>query len=310
MEIKTIAISGAGTMGSGIAQIFSRRGIKVILLDLKDEFLERSRNLIKVFNENLIEVDLMTEDEDKKVFDNIIFTTDINDFKDADLIIETIVEKLEIKQSHWKELEKVAKEGAIFTTNTSGLSINAISKDIKEKDKFMGTHFFNPAHIIPLVEIIRGDETSDETVKIFEDLLIEIKKKPVVVNKDVNGFIANRLQFAMFREALYILEEGIGSAKAIDDAVRFGPGFRYPIIGPLQTADFGGLDTFYNISSYLFKDLSDNKEPQKVLVDLMEKGELGVKSKKGFYDYSNGKDREEIRRRDRKLMDMLKYINE
>lgn len=310
MQIKTIGISGAGTMGSGIAQIFSRRGINVILLDLKEEFLEKSKGLIEVFNENLIEVDLMSKEEDKTVFEHIKFTTDMADFAEADLIIETIVEKLEVKQAHWKELEAVAKEGAIFTTNTSGLSINAISQGVKNKDRFMGTHFFNPAHIIPLVEIIRGDETKDEVVDALESLLITIKKKPVVVNKDVNGFIANRLQFAMFREALYILEEGIGSPKAIDDAVRFGPGFRYPIIGPLQTADFGGLDTFNNISSYLFEDLADNKEPNKVLADLVENEDLGYKSGQGFFDYSGNIGREEIRRRDRKLMDMLKHIYE
>lgn len=169
-------------------------------------------------------------------------------------------------------------------------------------------HFWNPPHIIPLVELIRGNETSDETVNLVLELIKMIGKEPVVVKKDAPGFIGNRLQFAVFREALNIVESGIADIEDVDKAMKFGPGFRYPIIGPLETADLGGLDTFYYISSYLFNDLSDAKEPNEILKELIDKKELGVKTKKGFYDYSNGRDEEVIKKRDKMFFKMLKYI--
>lgn len=170
-------------------------------------------------------------------------------------------------------------------------------------------HFWNPPHIIPLVELIKGDETKDETIDILFELSKKIDKEPVVVKKDAPGFIGNRIQFAVFREAMHIVEEGIADIEDVDRAMKYGPGFRYPIIGPLQTADLGGLDTFYFISSYLFNDLSDAKEPQDILKKLIDKEELGTKTKKGFYDYSDGKDEETIKYRDKMFFKMLKHIH-
>lgn len=307
-EIKTVGISGAGTMGSGIAQIFARKGYKVVLSDIKEEFLEKSKELIKVFNASLIDEDLMEAKEEERVFENIEFTTSLEDFKDADLVIEAIVEKLDIKQDYWAQVESITSEDTIFATNTSGLSVNDISLKVKKKDRFIGTHFWNPAHIIPLVELIRADETSDDTVKALEELMEAIDKVSVVVLKDAYGFIGNRLQFAAFREAVNIVERGIASPEDVDKAMKYGPGFRYPLIGPLETADLGGLDTFYNISSYLFEDLADNKLPQETLEKLIESDKLGVKTKEGFYDYADGKDKEAIKERDKMLFKMLKYI--
>lgn len=308
-DIKIVGISGAGTMGSGIAQIFARKGYKVILADIKEEFLETSKHLIGVFNSSLIDEGLMSKNEEDGVFENISFTSDVKDFKEADLIIEAIVEKLEIKQNYWKEIETITRKDTIFATNTSGLSINAISEKVENQDRFIGMHFWNPAHIIPLVELIRADGTSDETVKLLEEIVADIDKESVIVQKDAPGFIGNRLQFAAFREAVNIVEQGIASPEDVDKAMKFGPGFRYPLIGPLETADLGGLDTFYNISSYLFNELADVKEPQDTLKKLIDKNELGVKSKKGFYDYANGKDEEAIKHRDKMLFEMLKNIH-
>ena len=308
-DINLIGIAGAGTMGSGIAQIFSRFGKTVIVNDIKEEYLTKSKDLIDIFNKSLIEEGLMNENEVENIFSKIKFSTDKNEFKNCDLIIECIVEKLEIKQDFWEELEGIVKKDAYFATNTSGLSINQISSKLNDKSRFIGMHFWNPAHIIPLVELIRGEETSDEMVDNLKSLLKNIGKQAVVVNRDVPGFIGNRLQFAAFREALHIVEQGIASVEDVDKAMKYGPGFRYPIIGPLETADLGGLDTFYNISSYLFKDLGDEKEVPKMLVELIENNYLGVKSKKGFYDYSNGKDEEAIKRRDKLLFEMIKHIS-
>ena len=307
-DIKVVGISGAGTMGSGIAQIFAKKGFKVVLSDIKEEFLDKSKKLIEVFNSSLLEEGLMTKEEEAKVFENIVFSTDLNDFKDADIVIEAIIEKLNIKQDYWKQVEAITRKDTIFATNTSGLSVNDISAKVEKKDRFIGTHFWNPAHIIPLVELIRADDTSDETVDLLKEVMDYIDKVSVVVLKDAYGFIGNRLQFAAFREAVNIVQRGIATPEDVDKAMKYGPGFRYPLIGPLETADLGGLDTFYNISSYLFEDLADTKAPQDILKELIDKDQLGVKSKKGFYDYSDGKDEEAIKNRDKMLFEMLKHI--
>lgn len=308
-DIKKIGIAGAGTMGSGIALIFARKGYEVILTDIADTYLEKSKKLVEIYNNNLVEEGLMTREEADKLVKIISYSTDKTDFKDADLIIEAIIEKMDIKQDFWKEVEEIAKPKAIFATNTSGLSINAISEKVINKGRFIGMHFWNPPHIIPLVELIRTINTTDETIETLKELLTVIDKESVVVQKDAPGFIGNRLQFAAFREALNIVNEGIASAEDVDKAMKYGPGFRYPIIGPLQTADFGGLDTFLYISSYLFNALSDMKQPPEVLQSLVDANKLGVKSKEGFYDYSDGKDEEAIRNRDKMFFKMLKYIH-
>lgn len=309
-DIRKIGIAGAGTMGSGMAQIFARKGYNVVVTDLKDEFLENSRRLVSIFNSSLIEEGLMTEQEAEETVKNIKYYTDKKVFSDCDIIIEAIIEKMDIKQDFWKEVEEIAKPDAIFASNTSGLSITGISKKLKDKGRFAGMHFWNPPHIIPLVELIKGDETKDETIDILFELAKKIDKEPVVVKKDAPGFIGNRLQFAVFREALNIVEQGIADIEDVDRAMKYGPGFRYPIIGPLQTADLGGLDTFYFISLYLFNEISDAKKPQNILKDLIDKNHLGTKTKKGFYDYSNGKDEEAIKYRDKMFFKMLKYIHE
>lgn len=304
-----VGIAGAGTMGSGIAQIFARKGHQVVVTDIKEEFLDKSKKLVSIFNDNLIEENLMSNEEAQKTINNITYSTDKSVFSDADIIIEAIVEKIDIKQEFWREVESIVSDDTILATNTSGLSITKICEKVKKKDRFIGMHFWNPPHIIPLVELTKGDYTSDETVDKISQIVKDIDKEPVVVKKDTPGFIGNRLQFAVFREALHIADQGIASFEDIDKAMKYGPGFRYPIIGPLETADLGGLDTFYYISSYLFNELSDIKEPQEILKDLMNKKELGVKSEKGFYDYSDGKDEDAIKRRDKMFFKMLKYIH-
>ncbi|MGM0396906.1 MAG: 3-hydroxyacyl-CoA dehydrogenase family protein [Bacillota bacterium] len=307
--IKKIGIAGAGTMGSGIALIFARHGYDVAVTDLSITLLEESRKLVDIFNQTLIDEGLMTEEEEETVMGNIEYSLDRSIFRDCDLIIEAIVENLTVKQDFWKEVESIAKPNAYLATNTSGLSINGISEKVRDKSRFVGMHFWNPPHIIPLVELIKGNETSEETVQLLKALLKKIDKEPVVVQKDVPGFIGNRLQFAVFREALHIVEEGVGSVEDVDKAMRYGPGFRYPVIGPLQTGDLGGLDTFYYISSYLFESLSDIKEPPEILKEKMDSGKLGIKSKEGFYNYPAGKDEEAIKRRDKMFFKMLKYIH-
>ncbi len=308
-DIKTIGIAGAGTMGSGIAQLFPRRGYDVRVVDLAEDCLERSRQLVALYDSSLVEQGIMAEQEAEQTARRISYHLDRGVLHDADVIVETIVEKLEAKQLFWEQVEAIARRDALFTTNTSGLSINSIAAKVKSKGRFIGMHFWNPPHIIPLVELIRADETDDETVDTLRSLLHTVDKAPVVVQKDAPGFIGNRLQFAVFREALHLVEEGIATAEDVDRAMRYGPGFRYPILGPLQTADLGGLDTFSSIAAYLFGALSDMKKAPGMLTGMVEAGQLGVKSGQGFYCYADGKDVETIKRRDRMFLKMLKHIH-
>ncbi len=308
-NIKKIGIAGAGTMGSGIAQIFAQKGYEVVITDVAEKFLENAKKIILINQSNLIEENIITKEEAEDSLKNISYTTDKKAFADADVIIEAIIEKMDIKQDFWEEVEAIAKEDAILATNTSGLSITKICKKVKNKGRFVGMHWWNPPHIIPLIELIKGAETADEIVELLTKLVQKIGKQSVVVQKDVNGFIGNRIQFAVFREALKIVEDGIATVEDVDKAMKYGPGFRYPVLGPFETADLGGLDTFYYISSYLFNELSDAKEPTPILQELMDNKALGVKSGKGFYDYSDGKDKEAMRRRDKNFFKMLKHIH-
>jgi len=216
---------------------------------------------------------------------------------------------MEIKQNYWLEVEGIAKEDCIFATNTSGLSINGICSKLNNKKRFIGMHWWNPPHIIPLIELIMADDTSDETVQVLKELVDKVGKESVVVLKDVNGFIGNRIQFAVYREALKIVEDGIATIEDVDKAMKYGPGFRYPVLGPFETSDLGGLDTFYYISSYLFNELSDVKEPTKLQQEMMDNNNLGVKTGKGWYDYSDGKGEEAMARRDKNFYKMLKHIH-
>ena len=308
-EIKKIGIAGSGTMGSGIALIFALKGYEVVVTDVEEKFLENAKRIISINQSSLIEEGIITQAEAEHSLKHIHFATDKKVFSDADVIIEAIIEKLDIKQDFWKEVEEIAKEDAILATNTSGLSITAISKKVVNKGRFIGMHWWNPPHIIPLIELIRGDGTNDETVNTLTELIQKIGKESVVVQKDASGFIGNRLQFAVFREALNIVEQGIATIEDVDKAMKYGPGFRYPVLGPLETADLGGLDTFYYISSYLFNELSDAKKPTALLQKLMDDKNLGVKSGKGFYDYSDGKGELAMKRRDKNFFKMLRHIH-
>ena len=307
-DIKKIGIAGGGTMGSGIAQTFAQNGYDVVVCDINDESLERAKKIILLNQKTLIKEGLLSEDAAKEALEHITYSTDKSVFKDVDLIVESIIEKLDIKQDYWKEVEEIATDDCIFATNTSGLSINDICEKLNNKKRFIGMHWWNPPHIIPLIELIKGDETSDETISVLQKIVEKIGKKSVVVLKDVHGFIGNRLQLAVYREAMKIVEDGIATVEDVDKAMKYGPGFRYSVLGPFETCDLGGLDTFYYVSTYLLKELSDAKEPTKLQQELMDKGDLGVKTGKGWYDYSNGKGEEAMAKRDENFFKLLKGL--
>lgn len=308
MNIKNIVIAGAGTMGYSMAQIFAKYNFDVTIYDLKDEAIENARNRIQENTKILIEEHELSIEEEEKLHQHLTYTIDKSCFKNCDLVVESIIEKVEIKQSFYKEISKIVREDTILATNTSGISINTLASAVYKPERFIGMHWFNPSHLILLIEIIKGDHTLDSVAQSIKDLSIQIGKKPVIVQKDVLGFAANRIQFAVLREALYLVEQGVISKEDIDAVMKYGLGFRYACLGPLEVADFGGLDTFYHISDYLMEDLCNDTKVPHELAELYESGHLGIKTQQGFYDYHDGKDHEAIKNRDDQLLKLYNAL--
>lgn len=304
-------IAGAGVMGASLAQVYAGAGYDVVLYDIADQFLERGRDLIAVNQPTLVKEDILTQEQSDSLVSRIAFTHEKACFSDRDLdiILETIVEKLDIKQNFWAEVSELAPKGALLASNTSGLHICDIAEKMSPENKarFIGQHWLNPPHLLPLCELIIGKDTAPETVARMKELVIGLKKNPVCV-QDINGFIINRLQFAILREAMYIVDSGAATVEDIDNVMKYGMGLRLAALGPFRIADLGGLDTFDHIANYLFADLDDSKTGNPGLHKLVEEGNLGVKSGKGFYDYSDGKDKEAIRQRDEWFIKLSKCL--
>ncbi len=305
MEIKKIVVAGAGTMGASMAQIFARYGYEVTLYNHRQETLDKAKGKISDNVKTLVETKELTDAEAESLLAALSYTVDLNCFQDCDLVVENLTEVLAVKEAFYTQISELVRPDTIVATNTSGLSINKLGASVKDPSRFLGMHWFNPPHLVPLIEIIKGDTTTDEAVQTIYDLSLSVGKKPVIVQKDVPGFAGNRLQFAVLREALDMVEKGIISPEGIDDVMKYGLGFRYACLGPLEVADFGGLDTFYHISEYLMKDLCDSKEPPALLKEHFENQEFGVKNEKGFYDYSDGKAAEATQKRDEAFLKLF-----
>lgn len=308
MEIKKIVIAGAGTMGYSMAQIFAQFHYQVVVYDLNNQALETAQRHIKENVDILIKEKEITEQQGQTIISYLSYTTSKDCFKDCDLVVESIIENVDIKKAFYQEISQIVSSNCILATNTSGISINELASVVNKPQRFIGMHWFNPSHLILLIEIIKGDQTSDEVAQVIYQLSLKIHKKPVIVQKDVLGFAANRLQFAVLREALDLVEKGVISKEGIDDVMKYGLGFRYACLGPLEVADLGGLDTFYHISSYLMQDLCDSHDVPTILKQHFDNNEYGVKSQKGFYDYQNGKDLEAIANRDDKLLKLYNAL--
>ncbi len=308
MEIKKIVIAGAGTMGYSMAQIFAQFHYQVVVYDLNNQALETAQRHIKENVDILIKEKEITEQQGQTIISYLSYTTSKDCFKDSDLVVESIIENVDIKKAFYQEISQIVSSNCILATNTSGISINELASVVNKPQRFIGMHWFNPSHLILLIEIIKGDQTSDEVAQAIYQLSLKIHKKPVIVQKDVLGFAANRLQFAVLREALDLVEKGVISKEGIDDVMKYGLGFRYACLGPLEVADLGGLDTFYHISSYLMQDLCDSHDVPTILKQHFDNNEYGVKSQKGFYDYQNGKDLEAIANRDDKLLKLYNAL--
>jgi 3-hydroxybutyryl-CoA dehydrogenase len=290
--MKNITVIGAGTMGNGIAHVFAQNGFQVNLVDIEQSALDRALATIQKNLDRLLQKERITEEVKSSTLQNITTYTSIAEsVKEADLVVEAATENEKIKLQIFKQMDEAAPDKTILASNTSSISITKIAAVTGRPEKVIGMHFMNPVPIMKLVEIIRGYSTSDEVTGTIMELSKNLKKIPVEVN-DYPGFIANRILMPMITEAIYSLYEGVAGVSEIDNVMKLG--MAHPM-GPLQLADFIGLDVCLSILDVLYKGFGNQKyAPCPLLVNMVMAGKLGVKSGEGFYDYSESRKAEKI----------------
>lgn len=275
-----IGIIGGGKMGVGIGQLFASKGheVKVLYVGNDKERGDSRANMEANLN-FLASQDVIGKEDIPKIMSKVTYTEEIQDIADfADIVFEAIVENLEVKQEMFKKLDELCPQEAILASNTSALSITLIAEKARHKERIIGTHFWNPAYLIPLVEVVKTKDVSEEVVARTFDALKNAGKHPVIVEKDVPGFLANRLQHCLFRESISIVEQGIASPAAVDEAIKYGFGMRVGIMGPFEVMDSCGLDMTKAIHEFVFPDIEDTHEVQKLVTDNIAAGRLGFKT--------------------------------
>lgn len=287
MEIRKVAVLGAGLMGNGIAQVCAQAGYEVKMRDIDQKFIDKGQATIKKNIERSVQKERITQAEADSILGRIHGVLDLKDaVKDADLVIEAIPEIVKLKLDTWKDVEEASPKHTIFASNTSSISITQMAAATKRPEKFIGMHFFNPVPVMGLVEIIKGQATTDETVKIIEDISHKVGKETVLVN-EAPGFAVNRVLLPAMNEAIFAIQEGIATVEDMDLAIKLG--LNWPM-GPLTLADFVGLDTMLYIADYFVEEFKDSKYRAPALLRKMVRaGWTGRKSGKGFYDYSGEK---------------------
>lgn len=285
-DIKYILICGAGMMGKNIAYVMaSDPDYEIGVYDLYNTDIYTG---IRTNTKQLLEKGVITEAELASRLERIKFTTDMDSelIRRADLVIEAVFEDMQIKRETFAKLEERCRPDTIFCTNSSVMSPSEISRDLKHRERFVGTHFWNPGHLIPLVEVVKSDASSDEVAQTVMEVLASAGKEPVLCKKDVPGFIANRMQHALWREAISIVERGIADAATVDKAVKYSFGLRLPQLAPMENADMVGTDLTYNIHDYILKDLEDSHEPSPLLKQKLDEGKIGFKTGEGFQTWT------------------------
>lgn len=308
---RRIAVVGAGTMGHGIAVAFAVGGCSVTLCDADEEALRAARENIRDAVTTLVVHDAHDLSDADPVLEAIEYESTITAAVDnADLVVEAVSEEMDTKVSVFRTIERGAPAKAILATNTSSLSVSDIGAEIEDPTRLLGTHWFHPPHIVPVVEVVKGAETADEPIGAVYDLLERIGKTPVVVEKDIPGFIGNRIQTAMAHEAWSLLNEGVASAEDIDKAVKGTFGFRLPALGVFEKGDHSGLDIHAKVLDQLLDEIDRGTTPSDSLTRLVEDGRHGVKTGRGVYDWSEVDVSEASEKRDRQLLSLLEVYKQ
>ena len=279
-----VAVIGAGLMGGGIAQVAAVAGYDVVLRDVTPEALERGLGTVRASYAKFVERGRLEADAAEAALARITTTTDLGAAADADLVVEAVFEKLDVKAAVFRELDRICKDGAVLASNTSAIPITSIAAVTQRPESVVGTHFFSPVPLMKLCEIVRGYKTSDHAIEVARSFAEGVGKTVVVVNRDVAGFVTTRLISALAMEAVRLLESGVASAEDIDTACRLGFGHA---MGPLETIDLTGVDIMLNAASNIYADTQDETfAPPELLRRMVAAGDLGRKSGRGFYDHS------------------------
>ncbi|MEA2595796.1 MAG: 3-hydroxybutyryl-CoA dehydrogenase [Thermomicrobiales bacterium] len=308
-NVKTVAVVGAGTMGPGIAATFARYGFTTRLSDVKPEQLEKAKGTIDFVYKTLTGGGFMTEADAQTGWSNLTITSDqVAAVKDADFVVETVPERLDIKQAVFTELEGQVREDTILASNTSGIPITKLGEAVKTPNRVVGMHWSNPPHVIPVIEVIRGAHTDQATIDATNRVVERIGMVPAEVKRDIPGFVENRILYAIMREALHLLDEGVASAEDIDKITKWGIGYKLAVIGPLELLDVAGLDIYTAVASYLNKDLSNESGISSTVTSKVEQGKLGLKTQGGLFEYTPEKIQQLQQQRGRLLLASKKAL--
>jgi 3-hydroxybutyryl-CoA dehydrogenase len=304
---ETAAVIGTGMMGPGIAVTLALGGVRAKIVSRTEDGAKQGLDKARAQIRQLAENELLGASQEVEVFARVSAGADFDQaIAGADLVIESAPENMEFKQSLFARMDSIAKPGAVLASNTSGLSITVVASLCERPERVLTTHFWNPPHLMPLVEIVKGERTADAVAGSVKQLLLSCGKTPVVVKKDRPGQLGNRLQMALWREAVHIVAEGIAGPEEVDLAAKTGFGLRLPVYGVFEHADAVGLDLVLSVMDYTSRDLYSEPRAPQLIRDLVAAGRTGVKAGRGFYDWSN-KDSEEIKaRRDRFVLDFLR----
>ena len=307
-EIRNVTIVGAGTMGHSLAQAFAQGGYNVWLNDLKEEILSKAMSLIASNLMTQVELGVLEKSQQASILQRIRTSTKIAEAGEkADFVVEAIIEDTGAKKEMFQTLDEICPPEAILASNTSYMNIFQFVKT-KRPEKVLITHWFAPPHIVPLVEVVRGPETSPEVVEAVKALLVKLGKKPIVLSKFLPGFIANRLQSALGREVLFLLDNGYATPEDIDEATKASFGLRIPILGLVKRLDFTGLDLAQKIISNRLYEPPPPQGRSKSIDRRIAQGKLGVKSGSGFYDYGGRSPEEIMKERDIKLIKLREFL--
>jgi 3-hydroxybutyryl-CoA dehydrogenase len=297
-------------MGHAIAQLFASKGYSVSLYDSDPQVLEEAPAKMRANFKTFLDLNLTTADDVERSLSRVSLCKSLEEgVSDVDVVIEAVRERLLVKQQIFSQLERCVPAEAVLCSNTSAISITLIAEALERKERLVGSHFWNPPHIVPCVEVIKSRFTSDQAFESVYQLLKLIGKRPVKVLRDVPGFLGNRMQHALWREAMSLVEQGIATPDGIDEVVKSGFGLRMPFLGPLETADLAGLDLSREVHEDLFPHLENTAKPLSVLNDKVERGDLGAKTGRGFHDWPQEKLEKTIAERDRFLLAITQLVS-